>query len=1078
MSWRLPLSLRWFFLFSILGHPPVIGQHSTIRFGHLNVEDDLSSGSIFSIYQDRQGFMWFGTRAGLNRYDGHSIALFRNDTYPGSRISYGDIVEDSTGKFWIATWPGGLHVFDPETGEFTAYRHDPSDSTSIADDRVQCLFVDRQGRMWLGTFMEGLDLVVKDGSRVVFRHFRHRDDGSGLSHNRVWTVSQDAGDRIWIGTDFGADTLNPSTGKIGAALPDILRKPESDRKVYSIAADREGWMWIASHTRLYRWNSRTQRTEIADPLIQKTFPIRVRALREDRSGYLWLGTFRDGVVRLDPSRQHAEYYPHEEDNPWGLTDEFIRVIYEDRAGTIWIGTGSQGVNICDPLKPFFHYEYRRSRPGGLQHDDVTAIIEDRTTPNVFWIGTYGGGLHRFDRATENFEVFQHRSERPHSLIDDRIRALCQDRRGHLWIGTTEGLTVLHPATRQFTTYLESSGISGRRISTIVEDPAGDIWIGTDGFGLSRWDSETGTFENFKHEDGNHQSLPSDFISVLLYTRDGSLWMGTTDRGLSRFDIERRSFTNFIYESGRENGLTSNEITALFESTAGVLWIGTNGGGLNRYDAERGTFTSFYGADGDMAHGILEDPQGFLWVGTSRGLARFEPASGRFRNYGLNDGLVCRGFTDRTSYPCLSSSGEILWGSVNGMNRFNPRHLRDNPHPPKIVITDVRLFGRPSLQPERSFWRERVEFGYRDNFLSFEFAALDFANPLRNAYRYMLDGLDETWNDAGNRNVARYTNLDPGKYRFRVQAANNDGVWSEQEAWLDVVIHPPFWKTWWFRSLLVIAGIVLIWALYRWRVRQIERARARLETLVRRRTVELEQKTRMLEQLNDRKNEFLGIVAHDLRNPLGSIIGYIRLILTDLRDNAISVSQAKGDMRAVLQTAEAMSHLISSLLDVAAIESGKITLDRHPDDLTSLLHECERLHRRYAEQKNIQLVIDGDRVPEVSFDRARIREVIDNLLSNAIKYTHPGGSVRVSCDATDREIVMHVADTGQGLSAMDIESAFVSFGRLSSRPTAGEPSTGLGLAIVKKIVELHGGRVWVESEVGRGSTFSFSIPLRV
>jgi signal transduction histidine kinase len=410
-----------------------------------------------------------------------------------------------------------------------------------------------------------------------------------------------------------------------------------------------------------------------------------------------------------------------------------------------------------------------------------------------------------------------------------------------------------------------------------------------------------------------------------------------------------------------------------------------------------------------------------------------------------------------------------------MNRFNPRHIRDNPHPPKIVITDVRLFARSFHQPVQS-WKDRVEFGYRDNFLSFEFAALDFANPLRNEYRYMLEGLDESWNDAGNRNVAHYTNLDAGKYRFRVRAANNDGVWSKQEAWLDVVIQPPFWKTWWFRTLLVIAGIVLIWALYRWRVRQIEMARARLETLVRRRTVELEQKTRMLEQLNDRKNEFLGIVAHDLRNPLGSIIGYVRLILTELRDTAASVSLAKGDLRTVLQTAEAMSHLISSLLDVAAIESGKITLDRHPDDLTSLLHECERLHRRYAEQKNIRLVIDGHPVPEALFDRARIREVIDNLLSNAIKYTHPGGTVRVSCDTTDREIVMHVADTGQGLSARDIESAFVSFGRLSSRPTAGEPSHGLGLAIVKKIVELHGGRVWVESEVGHGSTFSFSIPI--
>lgn len=1050
----------------------VLSAHaqSTIRFGQLNVEDGLSGGEIFSILQDHQGYMWFGTPGGLNRYDGLSVVLFRNDSrlseFPRGN-SFGEMIQDSAGLFWIATWEGGLQTFDPYTATFTFYQHNPADSSSLADNRIQSLFVDRQGCTWLGTFMAGLELVVRRGDgRLEFRHFHTRN--SGLSSDRVWSVHQDIDDRIWIGTDRGVDTLDTQTGKIGSVLPELQRQPENDRKVYCVRPDHQDWMWIASHGRLYRRHMRTGQVETADRLLQKTGsePIRVRTIHESRSGDLWMGTFRHGLIRLNSSRSNVEYFPHEEDNPWGITDEFVRVIYEDRGGMIWIGTGSQGVNTWDPRKRFLHYEFRRGRPNGLRHDDVTAIVEDRSSRRLLWIGTYGGGLHRFDPVTEAFEVFQNEPGRPASLVDDRIRTLLLDRQGMLWVGTTAGLSRFDPAVRRFTN--EFAGLPAARINAIVEDAAGGLWIGTDGSGLYRREPSTGRFEQLRR--ATDSTLRSDFISALLLARDGALWIGYTDQGLSRLDPNRRAVTHYDTRSA----LASNEITTLYESSSGELWIGTSGGGLHRRDAS-GTFSVYPGADGGAAYGILEDGIGFLWIGTTRGLARFDPITGRFRNYTLSDGLVCRGFMTRPYTPCRTTSGEIFWGGNNGMNRFDPREIRDNLVPPKIVITNVRLLGQSLTYEGFHALSETVQFKPRDNFITFEFAAMDFANPKRNQYYYRLEGLDESWHFAGNRNVANYTNLDPGKYRFQVRASNNDGIWNEEGSSLDVTIHPPFWKTWWFSTLMVMVALLSVWGTIRWRVHRIEKTRAELEILVRRRTVELEQKSRMLEELNDRKNEFLGIVAHDLRNPLGGIIGYVRLILTELHESSESVREARGDLQTVLQAAEAMSHLISSLLDLAAIESGKLHLDRQPDDLQRLVKECERLHRRYAEQKGIALIVEDRRLPEVRLDSHRMREVIDNLLSNAIKYTHPGGRVHVSCEAVPTDILMHIEDSGQGLSDADLEKAFTSFGRLSAKPTAGEPSTGLGLAIVKKIVELHGGRVWVKSQLGRGSTFSFSIP---
>lgn len=1077
---------------AFVGGLSLSAQKTECVFSHISLEKGLSSGIVYSIMQDRQGFLWFSTQVGLNRFDGHTFTVYQhNPTDPTSisANSANSVYEHTDGSLWIATWGGGLSVYDPMHGTFRTFKRDETRPSSLSDNRLQCLFGDREGRIWIGTFEGGVNMVdlrIQSAGDSVLTFQKFTVEQGTLSHNRIWGMAQDHDGRIWVGTDDGLTRIDPDS-----RTSDFFRHSDRDpgtlthNRIYAVHVGRSGTLWVGTHRGLNRWSAVTSsfiryEHNPADPA--SLSDNRVRVVVEDRNGRVWVGTFYRGLDRLDTLTGRFDHFTSDRTNPYSLGENFVRTIYEDRSGVLWIGTGSKGVDKLDLTKSFVHYQADPDRKDGVSHDDVVAILPDAGTPHV-WIGTYGGGLNRFNTKTDRFEWWTHNDADPKSLCDNRIRVLMKDRKGVLWVGTNNGLNLLDPGSVTMRTLPNRPGevprSSSNRITALCEDREGNVWIGSDGAGLVRWHRGDGRFEVFRHVVGDSTSLNGHHISYLLCDSSGTVWVGLDEEGLDRWD-GHGGFRHYVHAAHDPGSIGSNRITCLNEDAKGTLWVGTNGGGVNRFDPVTGRFEHFdesAGFLGNVAYGIVEDHEGRLWIGNSKGISRLDPSTRTFRHFDMSDGLICHGYNDRAFYAGRTADGEIFFGGVNGFNRIDPSRIYDNRNVPNVVITGFRKFGRQVTLATDIARIEQIDVSYRENFIGFEFVSLDFANPLKNQYAYRLEGFDDDWIHSSSRRNATYTNLDPGMYTFHVKASNNDGVWNEAGVSLRIRIVPPFWHMWWFRASVILACVGLVWGWNRYRLANVRRRNAILEDLVRDRTRELEQKRAELEALNETKNELMGVAAHDLRSPLNVIIGYLRLIIQDLERGTLNSEEAATDLRTTLRASEHMTQLINNILDISAIESGKVAIDLRAENLATLLEECERLYRREALQKNITLVVNAvGGVPDVVMDKPRIAEVMDNLLSNAIKYTYPGGSVTVSCEVTDKEVITHVRDTGQGLSDDDLRDVFRSYKKLSPRPTGGELSTGLGLAIVKKIIDLHTGRVWVQSKKGQGSVFSFSLPV--
>ncbi len=1076
----------------------LLSQQFPVKFDHLSIEHGLSQSAVSAIVQDQTGFMWFGTQEGLNRYDGYRFTVFRHDPADSFSISDNYIWAmkcDAAGDIWIGTNLGGLNRFDPVTGRFERFLHDPGNPFSLSHYSVRSIYIDRSGALWVGT-RNGLNLF--DASRRIFKRFAS-DSGNGHSirGNIIRAILEDHNGFLWIGTNSGVSVLDKETGQFRYYQHDPLDQSSiSDNTVWSIFEDAQNRIWIGTRNggvNLYdRMTGRFKRFQ-HDPNNQNGLSHNgVWTIYQDRSGTLWFGTEGGGVNRYDEGMQRFIHYQPRLNTPGSLSHGIVQSIYEDKSGLLWIGTFGGGINVHNPWRnKFTHYKNNPDDPFSLSYNYVWAILQDYE--GKIWIGTEGGGLNLFIPEKNQFRHYRYSYRDPSSINSNTIRCLWEDADHQLWIGTDKGMDRWDAARKNIVHFKpdisDPHSLSHGEVYTIKDDDRGYIWVGTQGGGLNRIDKKAMTFKKFTHQKTNPASLSHNIVRIVFIDSKKRLWVGTDD-GLDRYNRTSEDFSHYRNDPDNPNSLGRNMILSLFEDKEGFVWAGTFGGGLNRLNTETGAFVRITQKDGlanDVIYGILEDNQDNIWVSTNRGLSKitFRTTNDfRIRNYDINDGLQSDEF-NQSSY-CQTRDGKFLFGGINGFNIFHPDSVKDNPFIPPVVLTSFQKFNRPYRTASSLHTLRHLDLSYKDYVFSFEFSALCFSYPYKNQYAYKMEGFDDEWIEAGNRRFVTYTNLDQGEYVFRVKGSNSDGIWNEEGTSLSITIHPPVWNTWWFKvlSALVILGSAAYW--YTERIRKIECQKKILEHQVSERTRELRQKTDLLEaanrelvRLNDLKNEFLGIAAHDLRNPLTAMIGFIDLIILDIKEQAFDPGQSLEDLESILKSGKQMSHLISELLDISAIESGKINLNLHKENLQTIFDECEMLHRRRALQKNIRLIVEkNNNIPAVMIDKSRIAEVVDNLLSNAIKYTFPGGEVRLFCEIALEEVVTNIRDTGQGLSDADLTQLFQGFKRLSATPTAGETSTGLGLAIVKKIVNLHGGNVWVKSHKGQGSTFSFSLPLKV
>ena len=993
-------------------------------------DNGLPQNAVYDIVQTEDGYLWLATQEGIARFDGAEFVIFDKRTTP--EIRNNDIwvlLESRDHALWAGTNSGLLRLKD---GRWTRF----STADGLSDDIVRSLYEDRNGTIWAGT-NRGLN-QIRDGTIQPFsQQGVFRDDV-------VRAICEDSDRRLWIGTD--GDGLR--------CIDDGLVRSYSARDglasnfIFSLAADTSGAVWIATEDRGVAVYSRGRFTPIP-PGPNTTGPIVYRVVR-DRRGSIWFCT-SESLTLL--THDHPPYTFKSYTTDDGISRKTVYSFLEDREGSIWVGTFAGGLNR------FFEGSFKTIGPPEGLSDDFAYCVRQSGSGAIL-VGTENGGM----------DEIRNGIARPYRVQGKALRegvyAIFEAPDGDLWLGTFgAGLGHVHRGLLRFIT--QADGLSDNFVRSIVQDRWGDLWVGTRN-GLN--ELSHGRWRVYRMQDG----LPNNFIRSMTVDSHGDLWIGTFGGGLSRYSNGR--FTTF----DSRNGLSSDDVRCIREDSAGVLWVGTDGGGVNRL--ERGSFvpiTTSKGLYDDVILAIVPDGNGRFWMSCNKGIFSVprqelcDCADGRIPAvhstvYGKEDGMRSQECNAGQPAGWESADGKLWFPTIKGVVVLNPERLVHIDDAPRVIIESIWgdaggtvENGRMMLNPGT----DRIEVRY---------TAPTFVAPDRVRFRYRAVGLDAKWVESGSRRIAFYTNPPPGSYTFVVTTENADGLSSAPRASAEFVVQPFFYET---RSFLAVSAVLLAllgYGLYELRVRQLKQNAERLRTLVHERTMDLQRQSAIAQEANAFKSTLLSVVAHDLKSPLISIRGFVQLLLEEV--SSLPETFEKADI--INRLSQNAIELINTLLESAALESGTINLTLKPVDLCALTSSVVDFNRIYARQKHqkIESHLEPPGSCIVEADAGRLSEAMDNLLSNAMKFSDPGKTIWVEVRRLARSVEFSVRDEGPGLPNEERQLLFQRFAKLSSRPTAGEPSTGLGLAIVKQLVELHHGSVRAENVEAGGTTFIIELPL--
>lgn len=898
-----------------------------IRFEHITVEDGLSQNGAFAILQDSDGFMWFGTQDGLDKYDGRDFTAYRHD--PDNINTPSDnwvwaLLEDQSGLLWIGTLNGGLDRYDRETETFAHYQNDPENPQSLSHNEVLTIYEGSDGSLWIGT-RAGLDRF--DNETESFTHYPQITDA-------VHAIHQTQDGMLWVGTEGGGFNCFNLETKSFTQFLNNANDPQSliDNNIWTIYEDSFDILWLGTDAGLERFDRESGtfnhfQNNPADP--QSLSYNSIRAIYEDPSGALWIGTDGGGLDRLDRATETFTHYQYDPGNFHSLSHNSIYDIYQDQEGVLWIGTYGGGINsFFWGSLTFAYFNHNPDNPNSMSNDDIRGIYEDRA--GMLWVGT-NGGLNKFDRNTGQWYRYLHDPDDPFSISSNVVGNVLEDRDGLFWIGTqANGLNRFDPETEHFTHYQndpdDPASLRGSSITGIHQDRQGILWIGSIDGGLNSYDPESGVFTHYLSDANDPDSIYSDKIITIYEDQQGWLWIGTFGDGLNRYDRINNKFTNYQTDPDNSGSLSNNLVTVIFEDHDGTLWIGT-AGGLNKLDRQAETFTHYRERDGlpnDLIVGILEDESGNLWLSTNHGLSRFNPETETFTNFDVNDGLQSNEFNGFAYH--MSDSGEMFFGGIRGLNAFYPDRIQENnPYVPQVALTRLTQAGEDIELDQPINRLTEMTLYWPDNYFEFEFAALSFAQSEKNQYAYVLEGFGESWNEIGTRNYGRYTHLPGGTYTLRLKGSNNDGVWNETGTAIEITIVPPFWETWLFRGIVLLAFVGGIIGYYGFRVQRIEARNRELEILVAERTVDLqeratadavaEERNRLARDLHDAVSQSLfsaSLISEALPEALKSNPDSVEGLLEKLRRLSRG---AQAEMRALLMELRPTSLMDASLNDL-------------------------------------------------------------------------------------------------------------------------------------------------------------------
>jgi len=1082
-------------------------QNKHLKFEHLQTDAGLSQSNVISILQDSRGFMWFGTRDGLNKYDGYKFTVYKNDPKNKNSISNNyvpGIIESSNGDLWIATWGGGLNRFDREKGIFNSYKHDANNKNSISGNFITAIKEDKNGNLWIGTEAAGLDMY--DKRKGIFVHYKFNGNNTqSISDDFIRTIYEDQEKNLWIGTMHGGLNLFNANNKTFTRFQhdDKIASSLSFNDVYTIFEDSKHQMWVGTNgggVDLFDRKSKFQHYKNDPHNPNSLCRNEAHVINEDDDNNIWIGTENGGLSILNPTTGIFSTYVYDEIDNTSLSNNSIYSICKDNKGSMWLGTFSGGVSFINRDNQFVHFKHTSSK-NSLSDNKILCIYED-SKKNV-WIGTDGGGINLFDPVTGNFTHYIHNPARQNSICGNYVLNICEDSQHNLWIGTwADGITVYNKDKNTYKHFkndpADPNSLSSNNAWNVYEDKDGNMWVGTYGGGLNKYNPNNNSFSRYKYDEKNTAGISSDRIYSIYDDSNGHLWIGTDGGGLNVLDKKSSTFRHYLHDDNNKNSLASSSVGHMYQDEKGILWIAT-ASGLSALDLKTNIIKNYTTEDGlpsNNVFGILGDDNGNLWISTNRGISSFNTKTSTFKNYGVVDGLQGNEFKEQAF--CKSRSGAFYFGGNNGFNVFHPNKIAVTSFDPPLVLTGFRMLNKEVPVASDSVKSplkkditetKSITLPYSSSVIDFEFASLNYTNDGKKRYAYMLEGFDKNWNESSDKRSASYTNLDPGTYTFKVKGLNNAGQWSSKILSIQLIITPPFWLTWWFKLLVAISIVGGCVGFYKIRMRTIKAQKRALEMQVEERTKQLvhstqeEQKARLeaekarqdSELANQAKSVFLATMSHEIRTPMNGVIGMSSLLAeTTLTD------QQRDYTNTITTCGESLLNVINDILDFSKIESGNMEVEKEDFNLRACIEDVLDIFGTKASGLGLDLVyqIDNNVPLQIVGDDLRLRQILTNLVSNAMKFTHKGevfvGVHLVEAGEENLTLRFEVRDTGIGIPPEKLGRLFKAFSQVDSSTTRKYGGTGLGLAISEKLVKLMEGEVHVESEVGQGSTFSFTI----
>ena len=982
------------------------------------MNDGLTANTVRNIVQDKQGFIWFGTDNGLCRYDGVKVQSYRIAELGISQYVSALIVDDE--GLYIGTTKGVFQMrFDTQV-----FQHLQMDIHST----VTHLSKDKEGNLWVATMEQGVFCMTKERSR----HYDFKASGGAVAQvlvdrdNQVWTVTnwgqpvvqrlnrlhdqfepvsltygknynalsmlQTRDGRMWLGTWENGLLLMHSDGRLEQVLsPSLVGK---GTHIHTLMERADGSICIGCDDGVVCFHPQTR--EVSSDIPSEHF---VYAITVDTEGGLWIGTFYSGVNYISPVGKRFETFTLKS----GLTGSVISRFCEDRWGRIWVASDDGGLMCYVPQEQrFVDFPHHTQ----LAQQNVHALCFHDSAPGSavspcaeLWIGTYTNGVMVLDVEKGTLRQFSH-DDNPRSLDNSSSYAICHDSKGRIWVATMEGLNLYNDDKQDF----ERIRSLGTVTIDIDEDAQGDLWLSTQDDGLWRYQPEKKTWKTYRHDANDNHSLPNDQVNCAYVDEQGRLWVGTFG-GLCFFQPASDSFERIHLDIPSQNVMS-----------------------------------------------IIED-QGALWLTTERGIVKYVPEES-VQRFTLHDGLVCEQFQPNSGIK--AADGRIYFGTTSGFNAFYPYQIEANSKMPPVYITTLEILNQrreteDGLPVDVSHLNQ-LSLAYNEaKMLTLAFASLSYCAPEKNQYAYKLEGFDSDWNYVGNQSRATYTNLPAGTYTFRVKATNNDGVWSAREATLRIVVHPPFWWSWYAKLFYLLLVIGAIWYYVRLRLLRAERQHQReMERL----NAEKER------EMREARLNFFTMIAHEIRTPVSLIIGPLE---------KLNVENPQLDI--IKRNAHRLLELVNQLLDFRKVEQQDLVIHQSPQNIRELMKSVSERFAPTFKQGGKRFTVDyPDEQLIAMVDKEAVTKVISNLLSNANKYTED--EVRLSSHADGDHFRIEVADNGAGIREEDRQRIFEPFFQAEGN----KPGTGIGLNIVKNIVEQHHGSISVTSEVGKGSVFTVELPI--